>query len=78
MNEGVHPRKERLDFRARGSRQRRRDSAGEKEPTEVRIDHTYERFLGRGDDVEEERRARLRSKDTWTCAEGGGGPALRC
>jgi hypothetical protein len=55
-----------------------------KETTEVRSDHV--RLLGgEGDDVEEdvlrqeegERRARLRSKDTWTCAEGGAGPALR-
>jgi hypothetical protein len=33
MNKGVHPRKEHLDFSAHGSRQRRRDSAGQKEPT---------------------------------------------
>jgi hypothetical protein len=77
MNKGVHPRKEHLDFSAHGSRQRRRDSAGQKEPTGG-PDRSHVRLLGRGDDVEEERCARLRSKDTWTCAEGGGGPALRC
>ena len=77
MNKGVHPRKERLDFSAHGSRQRRRDSAGQKEPTGG-PDRSHVRLLGRGDDVEVERCARLRSKDTWTCAEGGAGPALRC
>ena len=48
------------------------------EGTDGGPESSHVQLLGRGDDVEEERCARLRSKDTWTCAEGGAGPALRC